>query len=216
MAEPYRFLIVDDHPIFRHGVTALIQSDPRNLVVAEAGSVAEALVVLETMTPDVALVDLSLEGRSGLDLLRILRDKYQSVKVLVVSIHDEAVYADRALKAGARGYLMKQAAGSVLKEAVRTILSGKIWVSPQFRDRLLESYSAPRHEPDRSLVSLLSDRELEVLEHLGRGYGLKEIAAMIHLSVKTVGVHQDHIKHKLSFENTSDLRRFAIRWVGEP
>jgi len=216
MAERCRFLVVDDHPIFRHGVIALLQSDPRNVVIAEAGSVTEALEVLETQTPDVALVDLSLEGRSGLDLLRILRDKYPAIKVLVVSIHDETVYADRALKAGARGYLMKQAAGSVLKEAVRTILAGKIWVSAQFRDRILESYGVPKHEPDRSLVSLLSDRELEVLEYLGRGYGLKEIAGMIHVSVKTVGVHQDHIKRKLVFENTSDLRRFAIRWVGEP
>jgi DNA-binding NarL/FixJ family response regulator len=175
--------------------------------------VSEAQAVLRTLTPDVALVDLSLEGRSGLDLLRILRDEYPTVKVLVVSIHDEAVYADRALKAGAMGYLMKHAAGTVLKEAVRTILGGKVWVSPEFRERLLESYRAPRFEPEHSQVSLLSDRELEILEHLGRGYGLKEIAEMIHVTAKTVGTHQEHIKRKLSIENTADLRRFAIRWV---
>jgi len=209
----YRFLVVDDHPIFRHGATALIQSDPRNVVVAEAGSVAQALEQLEIQIPDIALVDLSLGGRSGLDLLKTLKELYPQVKTLVGSIHDEAVYADRALKAGARGYLMKQVAGTVLKDAIQTILSGKIYVSPAMQDRMLEAYTVSK---DRvSLVSMLSDRELEVLEHLGRGYGVTEIASQMHLSAKTVGVYQDHIKHKLALETTADLRRYAIQWLQE-
>ena len=214
MIDKYRFMVVDDHPIFRHGVIALIQSEPRYVVVAEVGTVPEAIEALTREIPDMALIDLSLGGQSGLDLLRIFRDQYPTVRTLIVSIHDEAVYADRALKAGARGYLMKQAAATVLKDAVRTILAGKIWVSPQFQNRLLEAYCQPRPESDRSLVSLLTDREIEVLEYLGQGYGAKEIAGRMNLSVKTIGVHQDHIKKKLMVESAADLRRFAINWMG--
>jgi len=213
VSEKIRFMVVDDHPIFRHGVIALIQSEPRYVVVAEVGTVPEAIEALAKEIPDMALIDLSLGGQSGLDLLRIFRDQYPSVRTLIVSIHDEAVYADRALKAGARGYLMKQAAGTVLKEAVRTVLSGKIWVSPQFQNRMLESYCHPRLESDHSLVSLLTDREIEVLEYLGRGFGAKEIAGRMNLSVKTIGVYQDHIKKKMMIESAADLRRFAIDWM---
>jgi len=215
MSEKRRFLVVDDHPIFRHGVVALIQSDPRYVVVAEAGSVPEALTALETHHPDMALVDLSLGGQNGLELLRSARDRFPEVKVLVVSIHDETVYADRVLKSGARGYLMKQAAGSDLKDAIRAVLAGKVYLSPAAEDQMLESMYR-NQEPHRSLISQLSDRELEVLEQLGRGYGASEIAGRLGLSVKTVGVYQDHIKRKLALETASDLRRYAIHWLKEP
>jgi len=213
VAEPTTFLVVDDHPIFRHGLTALIQSEPRYRVIAEAGSVPEALESLERQVPTMALVDLSLGGQNGMALLRVLSESYPTVLTLVVSIYDEVVYADRVLKAHARGYLMKQAAGAALKEAVRTILAGKIYVSQAFRDHVLESFTRPAEESVQSPISLLTDREFEVLQELGRGYGVAEIASRLNLSHKTIGVYQDHIKRKLLVESTSDLRRYAIRWL---
>lgn len=213
MPDTTTFLVVDDHPIFRHGLTALIQSEPRYKVVAEAGSVPEALAALEREVPSMALIDLSLGGQNGMALLHVLQESYPTVLTLVVSIYDEAVYADRVLKAHARGYLMKQEAGSALKEAIRTILSGRIYVSQAFRDHVLESFRRPADGPVQAPIATLTDRELEVLQELGRGYGVAEIALRLHLSHKTIGVYQDHIKRKLLVESNSDLRRYAIGWL---
>lgn len=213
MAEFVSFLVVDDHPIFRQGLVAVVQTNPRYKVSAEAGSVGEALAALERHVPDVALVDISLVGQSGLDLLKMIRISHPEVKVLIISIHDEAVYAERALKAQARGYVMKQEAGTVMLEAIRTILAGRIYVSQAMRDRLLESMFSSGEAADTSMVERLSDRELEVLEHIGRGFGASEIATRLNLSVKTVNVHQDHIKKKLSIDASAELRKFAVNWV---
>jgi DNA-binding NarL/FixJ family response regulator len=213
MQERVKFMIVDDHPIFRRGVVALIESDPRYRVCAEAGTVGEALPLIERERPDMILLDITLREESGLDLMRAIGASHPEIKVLIVSIHDEAVYAERALRAKARGYLMKQEASSVLKEAIRTILDGKIFVSESFRDHILESVAGAPKESFRAKASLLSDRELEVLEHIGHGYGATEIANLMGIAVKTVGVYQDHIKKKLSLESISELRKYAIRWV---
>lgn len=213
MAEGVRFLVVDDHPIFRQGLVAVVQSNPRYRVVAEAGSVAEALSALDREVPDMALIDISLVGQSGLDLVKSIHASHPEVKTLVVSIHDEAIYAERALKAQARGYVMKHEAGAVMLEAIQTILAGKIFVSTAMRDRLLETMFGQRDAPDASAVERLSDRELEILEHIGRGYGASEIANLLNLSVKTVNVHQDHIKKKLRIEAAAELRKFAVNWV---
>lgn len=213
MNEPVRFLVVDDHPIFRQGVVAVIQSVPQYKVCAEAGTVSEAEEALARSPPDLALIDISLAGKSGLDLVKTIRNGYPAVKSLILSIHDEATYAERALKAQARGYVMKQEAGSVLLEAIRTVLAGKIYLSPAIRDRMIESRFVLREVQDSSMVDRLSDRELEILQHLGRGYGASEIAAMLNLSVKTVGVHQDHLKKKLSIEGAAELRKFAVNWM---
>jgi DNA-binding NarL/FixJ family response regulator len=210
MVDKPTFLVVDDHPIFRHGLIALIQSEPRYRVIAEAGSVPEALAALEATVPTMALVDLSLGGQNGLSLLKVLKDSYPSVLTLVVSIYDEAVYAERVLKAQAKGYLMKQAAGTALKEAIRTILGGRIYVSAEYRDHFLETFWRPAQT--RSLTTGLSDRELEVLAELGQGYAVAEIASRLNLSTKTIGVYQDHLKRKLGVESTADLRRYAIHW----
>ena len=207
------FLVVDDHPIFRQGLVALIQSEKRYRVCAEAGSVAEAQALLETKVPDVALVDITLADRSGLDLVKSIRISHPQVQCLIISIHDEQVYAERALKAQARGYVMKQEAASIILEAIRTVLAGKIYVSPTMRERLLESRFGVRHEGEGSLVGRLSDRELEVLIQLGKGCGATEIAGLLHISVKTVNVHQDHLKKKLGIEGAAELRKFAVRWV---
>lgn len=213
MQNKVRFIVVDDHPIFRKGMIDLVQTNPRYQVVAEAGSMDEALSVLATTEVDVALVDISLQGQNGLELVKTIKSLYPSVQSLMISIYNESVYAQRALKAHARGYVMKQEAASVMLDAIRTVIEGKIYLSPSMQNRLLEQMSGGRGSVDQSGVDSLSDRELEVFNHIGRGYGASEIAEFLNLSVKTVNVYRDHIKEKLGIETAAELRRFAVQWV---
>ncbi len=213
MTKSLTFLVVDDHPVFRQGLVALIRSDDRYKVCAEAGTAAETLAALEQAVPDIALIDISLVGQNGLDLVKTLKAAHPEILVLIISMHDEVIYAERALKAGARGYVMKQEAASVMLDAIKTVLSGKIYVSATMRDRLLETMFSARDEADSHSVERLSDRELEVLELMGQGYGAAEIAKMLNLSVKTVNAYRDHIKEKLHIDGAGDLRRFAVKWV---
>ncbi len=213
MGRPVTFLVVDDHPIFRQGLVALIRSNAGYRVCAEAGTVAESLAALEQSVPDMALVDITLVGQNGLDLVKTLKATHPEVLVLIISMHDEVVYAERALRAGARGYVMKQEAASVMLGAIETVLSGRIYVSATMRDRLLETMFNKREEPETPSVERLSDRELEVLELIGQGYGAAESAKMLNLSVKTVNAYRDHIKEKLRIDGAGELRRFAVKWV---
>jgi DNA-binding NarL/FixJ family response regulator len=212
-ARTVTFLVVDDHPIFRQGVVALIRSNEHYHVCGEAGSAEEALSCLDGTVPDMALVDISLTGQSGLDLVKTLKAAHPRILILIISMHDEAVYAARALRAGARGYVMKQEAASVMMEAITTVLSGKIYVSMAMRDRLLETVFGDAAETGAPAVEHLSNRELEVLEKIGQGYGAAEIARTLTLSVKTVNAYRDHIKEKLHIDGAGDLRRFAVKWV---
>ena len=213
MPEQVTFLVVDDHPVFRQGLVALIRSEERYRVSGEAGSAEDALAALETSVPDIALIDISLTGQNGLDLVKTLKAAHPRILILIISMHDEAVYAARALKAGARGYVMKQEAASVMLEAIKTVLSGKIYMSSAMRDRLLETMFSDVVETDQPTVERLSDRELEVLDMIGQGYGAAEIAKTLHLSVKTVNAYRDHIKEKLRITGAGDLRRYAVKWV---
>jgi DNA-binding NarL/FixJ family response regulator len=213
MTKPVSFLVVDDHPVFRQGLVALVQSNPGYRVTAEAGSVEEALTAIEETVPDVALVDISLFDKNGLDLVKTYKAGHPEVLVLVISMHDEVVYATRALKAGARGYVMKHEAASVMLEAITTVLSGRIYVSAAMRDRLLENMFGEGSRGLAPAAENLSDRELEVLELIGKGYGAKEISEVLNLSVKTVNAYRDHLKQKLELENAADLRKFAVTWV---
>jgi len=207
------FLVVDDHPVFRQGLVALVRSDERYEVSAEAGTVGEALEALERASPDIALVDISLVGQNGLDLVHTIKSTFPQVLVLIISMHDEVVYAERALKAGARGYVMKQEAASVMLDAIKTVLSGKIYVSAAMRDRLLETMFNRSPEGEAPSVERLSDRELEVLDLIGQGYGSADVAKVLNLSVKTVNTYRDHIKEKLRIDGAGELRRFAVKWV---
>jgi DNA-binding NarL/FixJ family response regulator len=213
MGRTVKFLVVDDHPVFRQGLVALIRSDKGYEVCGEAGSVEHALSLVETAVPDMALVDISLTGQSGLDLVKMLKAAHPRILILIISMHDEAVYAARALRAGARGYVMKQEAASVMMQAITTVLSGKIYVSTAMRDRLLETVFNDVAESGAPAVERLSDRELEVLDKIGQGYGAAEIARTLNLSVKTVNAYRDHMKEKLRIDGAGDLRRFAVKWV---
>lgn len=213
MQKTISFIVVDDHPVLRQGLVALIQSDERYIVLDEVGSASEALAALERRDPDIALIDISLGGQSGLDLIKVIKAKHPHVLILIISMHDEAVYAERSIKAGARGYVMKHEASSVMKEAIKTVLAGKIYLSGSMRERLVESLFSQNDNEAAPSIERLSDRELDVLELLGQGYGAAEIAGILNLSTKTVNSYKDNIREKLSIPNAAELRRFAIRWV---
>jgi len=207
-----RFLVVDDHPVFRQGLVALIESNPGFEVVAEAGDVEHALSALSTVSPDIALVDISLQNENGLDLVRRMRGSHPGLPVLIITMHDEIVYAERVMKTGARGIVMKQEAPDVILKAIQTVLSGRVYLSDQMSARLLEAMFAPSGDADETLVERLSERELEVLEYIGQGYGMAEIAGVLTLSVKTVHTYRDHLKEKLQLDSAAELRRFAVKW----
>ena len=204
------FIVVDDHPLYRHGVTMHVGQELRLDCAGEAGGIQEALDLLAAKGPRIAIVDISLQGQSGLDLVRIIKADYPGTAVLVVSMHEENLYGERALKAGARGYVMKHESPAVLVGAVREVLEGRIAVSEELRERMLEGMVGGRSDTDP--VGRLSDRELEVFTLIGKGCGAAEIAARLGLSVKTVNAYRDHIMDKLGLPSAADLRKFAVEW----
>jgi DNA-binding NarL/FixJ family response regulator len=204
------FIVVDDHPLYRHGVTMLVGQELKLESAGEAGSLPEALALLEATRPRIAIIDISLQGQSGLDLMRTIKSDYPETLVLVVSMHEENLYGERALKAGARGYVMKHESPTALVNAVREVLEGRIAVSETLRERMLEGIVGGKS--DAEPVDRLSDRELEVFTLIGKGCGAAEIAERLGLSVKTVNAYRDHIKDKLSLPSAADLRKFAVEW----
>ncbi|GAB6276194.1 MAG: response regulator transcription factor [Rectinema sp.] len=181
--------------------------------VGEAGTISDALELLGRTKPRLALVDISLQNQSGLELIHLIKSEYPETLMLVVSMHEENLYGERALKAGARGFVMKHENPSVLLEAVQKVLAGHIAVSEDLRQRMLESIVVGKQDVD--IVSRLSDRELEVFVLIGKGYGATEIAERLHISVKTVNAYRDHIKDKLCLSSAADLRKFAVEWVSQ-
>lgn len=210
-----RVLIVDDHPVFRHGISALINAEPDLEVCGEASSSSSALEAMRQLKPDVALLDISLPGTNGIELIKLMKAENPKLPLLMLSMHDESLYALRALKAGALGYVMKAEALTHVLDALRKALLGEIYVSPRLSERLIFQAIQSVDGGTGSPVDRLSDRELEVLELLGRGLGTKEIAAQLHLSVKTIETHRAHIKEKLGFRDAGEMVRFAIDWVAQ-
>lgn len=208
-----RILIVDDHPLMRQGLAQLINHEPDLTVSAEANNAAEAMALVSQGKLDLALLDISLPDRSGLELIKDVHTLAPDLPLLVVSMHDEAIYAERVLRAGARGYIMKQEGGKRLMLAIRQVLSGQIYVSQNMSAKILEIFSGHRTEAARTLPELLSDREFEVFHLIGQGVPTREIADRLHLSIKTVEVHRAHIKQKLKLKSATELVRHAIRWV---
>lgn len=207
-----RVLIVDDHPMMRQGLAQLINNEPDLKVGAEADTAGEGLDLVINQKFELAVLDISLPDKSGLELIKDIQAQKPSLPILVVSMHDEALYAERVLRAGARGYCMKQEGGKKLLEAIRNVLVGKIHVSAKISDQILETFSGRRPE-GTSPVERLSDREFEVFQLIGQGRGTREIADHLHLSVKTVEVHRANIKVKLNVKTATDLVRHAVRWA---
>lgn len=208
-----RILIVDDHPFMRAGLAQLIERQADLAVCGEAGNPAEALLRLAGGGVDLVLSDMTMPGRSGLDFLKDLLALHPTLPVLVVSMHDEMVYAERALRAGARGYIMKEAGGENLLAAIRQVLGGQVYVSPKMSAQLLDSFSGRRSRQADSPFGKLTDREFEVFQLIGRGKSTREIAQQLGLSTKTVDVHRANLKAKLDLQDTTALVRHAVRWI---
>ena len=205
-------LVVDDHPLCLKGVVQLLSDEPDIEVRAQAGSAKEALDALRRHRLDLAVIDISLEGgTNGIELTKAIRAERPRLPVLILSMHDETLYAERALRAGARGYVMKREALDQFITAVRTVLQGEIFISPVMSNRMVYDHI---HGGDysRSPVDRLSDRELEVLQLIGKGHDVRDIAKGLNLSAKTVETHRAHIKEKLNLANARDVTRFATNW----
>lgn len=208
-----RILLVEDHPIFRIGLAELIDNEPDLEVCGEAGDVAEGLAQVESLCPDLAVVDLALKGRSGLELIKEIRDRDLGVPVLVVSMYDEALYAERALAAGALGYVMKLAAPESIVEAIRSVLEGRLYLTEKVMAQLAGKMVGRGAQASQTPIERLTDRELEILSHIAEGRTTGEIARRLCLSPKTVGAHREHIKQKLGLNTAAELTVFALEWA---
>lgn len=209
----YKIFVVDDHPVMRRGYSYLIGAEMDMEICGEAESARGALEQMGEASPDLALVDLTLKGMGGLELIKRLQAQYPDVRVLVVSMHDETLYADRALRAGARGYIMKDEVESTIVKAIRRILDGGVYVSDALSTKILLQYTGAVPGKGESPLDRLSDRELEVFESMGRGYGTREIAERLALSPKTIDSYRSRIKDKLAIDRNSELTRRAVIWV---
>jgi DNA-binding NarL/FixJ family response regulator len=206
-----KVVIVDDHPLLRQGIIHLIMEEPDLEVCAGAEDADEALIVIEQHKPDLAIVDISLKGISGLELTERLKERFPDIPVLILSMHKETIYAERALKVGARGYVMKQTvAGDVLK-AIREVLAGRIFLSDAMKEVIIEKVGAPHPANAESLTS----REIEVLALIGQGIKSRLIAKMLRLSPKTVDSHCANIKAKLNLNDSAELAEYAVLWHNE-
>ncbi|HKY31692.1 MAG TPA: response regulator transcription factor [Candidatus Polarisedimenticolia bacterium] len=209
-----RVLIVDDHSLVRHGLRDLIE-DAGLQVAGEAADAASALQMVETTDPDLIIIDLSLKTGSGIELIKQVKMIRPSARMLVLSVHDEAIYGERALRAGAMGYISKQEPTEKILEAVRNVLAGKMHLSSGLADRVLHRLVHRRDDGNNSPVRILSDRELEVLGLIGQGLTSREMAQRLHLSIKTIDTYREHIKTKLHLRTANELVRYAVTWSNE-
>ena len=208
-----RIVIVDDHPLFRKGLEELIQSDDSFAVCGQAGNAAEAMDMIRKLSPELAIVDLSLPGANGIELIKHIRAEFPKLPILVLSMHDESLYAVRALRAGADGYVMKHEAMANVIQAIREVFDGRPYLSPAMAAQVITQFAHRQAEGETDAVERLSDRELEVLELIGKGHEVRQIAKLLHLSPKTVETHRAHIKDKLDLKNSREVARFALQWL---
>jgi DNA-binding NarL/FixJ family response regulator len=210
-----KVLVVDDHPIVRAGLAQLINREPDLAVCGDAEEMHAALRNISELKPDILIVDISLNGPDGLDLLKAIRSSDPNLPVLILSMHDESIYAERALRAGANGYIMKQEATERVLVALRRILNREIYVSDRVANQMLRQFvgGGGAAATKRSPLDELSDRELEVLRLIGEGQGTRQIADGLHLSIKTVETYQGHLKEKLGLKNSRELMQYAIQWA---
>jgi DNA-binding NarL/FixJ family response regulator len=208
-----RVLLVDDHPIVRQGLALLIDREPDLCVCGEAESAHSAFHAIATLLPDLVVLDISLSGPDGLDVLKEIRMKTTNLPILILSMHDESIYAERAMRAGANGYIMKQEATEKVLVAIRRILQGEVYLSDRLTSTMLQQYVRGASQAKTSPLVNLTDRELEVFRLIGEGHGTRQIADELHLSVKTIESYQAHIKEKLALRNARELVQHAIEWT---
>jgi DNA-binding NarL/FixJ family response regulator len=208
-----KILLVDDHPMMRDGLAQLIGNQPDMEVCGQAGDAHEGLEKVRLLKPNLVVADITLPGRDGLELIKDIQALEAGVSVLVLSMHDESLYAGRVLRAGGRGYVMKQEGGKRIMEAIRQVSAGHIFVSEKISAKILEIFSGRRPEGGHSPVETLTDREFQVFQCIGRGLGTKEMAKELHVSPKTIEVHRANIKTKLKIKSMAELIRYAVRWV---
>ena len=208
-----RILLVDDHPMMRAGLAQLINRQADLIVCAEAGSPAETQALLSKAKPDLILTDLTMPGRGGIEFIKDLIALEPEIAILVVSMHDELVYAERCLKAGARGYIMKESGSEKLLVAVRRVLGGQTYVSANLSEQIISNLSSRKPRGSDSPIQSLSDREFEVFQLVGQGKNTRQIAEQLHLSPKTVDVHRTHIREKLQLKDVNALMHYAVRWL---
>jgi len=208
-----RILILDDHPMTRYGLAQLINHEPDILVCGEAENAPQALAAIKPARPDLVLADITMPGKNGLEFIKDMETQYPGVAVLVISMHDETIYAERVLRAGGRGYIMKSEGGERVLEAIRQVLKGQIYVSKSMSAALLGTFARGRSDLGEATPGALSDREFEVFQLIGQGLSSQQIGQRLNLSVKTVGTHRQHIMQKLKLHTGPELIRQAVRWA---
>jgi DNA-binding NarL/FixJ family response regulator len=208
----HRILLVDDHPIVRQGLAELIDNQKDLMVCATAEEVHQALDQIAVLVPDLVVVDISLKTSNGIELLKDIKVRHPKLRVLMLSMHDETLYAVRALRAGASGYIMKQEATENVLTAIRQVLAGEIYLSERMEKKMMQQLVGGRSARTGSPLEDLSDRELEVFNLIGQGHGTRQIAEELHLSIKTIESHRAHIKEKLKLKNATELVQHAIQW----
>jgi DNA-binding NarL/FixJ family response regulator len=208
-----KVLIVDDHPIIRQGLAELINHEQDLVVCGYAEDAHEALGIIKETKPNMVIVDISLKETSGIDLTKDIKAQYPNLSVLVLSMHDESLYAERMLRAGAKGYVMKAEAAEKVIVAIRKILSGQIYVSDKMAAKMVRKLVGGGPDVGKSAIERLSDRELEVFHLIGQGYGTRQIAERLHLSIKTIETYREHLKEKLNLADASELLQYAIQWT---
>jgi DNA-binding NarL/FixJ family response regulator len=208
-----KVFIVDDHPMMREGLAQMIGSQTDLEVCGEAGEANDALEKITALKPDLVLTDITLPGKNGLELIKDIHAMHPELQVLVISMHDESLYAERVLRAGGRGYVMKQEGGKKIAEAIRQVLNGQIHVSEKMSAKILEVFSGRRPEAAASPVENLSDREFEIFQLIGHGLETRQLAEKLHVSPKTIEAHRANIKAKLKLNSMPELIRAAVRWV---
>ncbi|WP_038163780.1 response regulator transcription factor [Verrucomicrobium sp. BvORR106] len=208
-----RVLLVDDHPIMRHGLAQLIRAETDLEVCGEGGSASEGLALVGSLKPDLVVADLTLPDKHGLEFIKDVQSMYPGTLMLVLSMHDESLYAERVLRAGARGYVMKETAADMLVLAARRVLEGGIYLSEKMSSLMLEMMAGHRKPVSSSALDRLTDRELEVLQLIGQGRATRHIAEQLHVSVRTVDAHRANIKEKLQLADGATLVRYAVRWM---
>jgi len=213
--EKSRILIVDDHPLFREGLQQMIDRHPALVVCGQAPDAAAAMVAVAELKPDLVLVDISLEGSNGIDLIKMLKAKYDELPILVVSMHDESLYAERALRAGALGYIMKNQPAKIVKDAIFKVLGGDIFLSEKMSSSVLGKLLKGKSEQPVSPIEQLSNRELEVFQMLGEGKASRQIAEELDLTIPTIHSFRNRIKEKLQVRNSTEMLLHAMQWVRE-